>query len=157
MNQALGVIEHAPKPISSTASFMDKVKHYGTLQHWTPQEKLIFAADEGVHIGSLFLLNNNLAPVTDHMIRGTTSMLQKFGVDEKKAKDISTMAWVWEAANGLGALAGMGVIAGNHAYGLAEKGALGRFLANRVPTPNASAIEQIAKQTTALGGGTIHP
>jgi hypothetical protein len=43
--------------------------------------------------------------------------LQKIGVKADRAKDISTMAMVWEVPNFLGMAAGTGAIFGKHAYG----------------------------------------
>ena len=78
--------------------------------------------DEGVHIGALYLLNNTLAPFTDHAIKSTSSIIQKAtGCSETKAHEVASMAWVWEAANGLGAVAAMGIIAGNHSFDLSRK------------------------------------
>lgn len=109
----------APAPNATT---WQKVKHYGTLSHWTPQEKVIFAMDEGVHLGSLYLLNNTLAPFTDEAIKTTTGLIQKVtGCSKEKAHEVASMAWVWEAANGLGALSAMGIIAGNHSFDLSRR------------------------------------
>lgn len=106
----------------ANASTWQKIKHYGLLKHWTPQEKVIFAVDEGVHIGALYLLNNTLAPFTDKAIQSTTNIIQKTtGCSERKAHEIASMAWVWEAANGLGAVAGIGIIAGNHKFDLSRR------------------------------------
>jgi hypothetical protein len=76
----------------------------------TKHEIKLFAADEGVHYGSLLLMNTCGAKVTDELIRTTTRILNKCGVSEKKAHELATMLWVWEFSNGLGAAAGIGVI-----------------------------------------------
>ena len=37
--------------------------------NWSPQERMIFSADEGVHYGAIYLMNNQLAPGTDDLIK----------------------------------------------------------------------------------------
>lgn len=148
MNKLVGVLEELPIAPAADASLWTKVKHYGTLSHWSPQEKMIFAADEGVHLGSLYMLNNSLAPFTDEMIKSTTKMLQRTtGMDEKKAHEVASMAWVWEAANGMGAVAGIGAIAGKHALGW-PRGVIGKAFGN------GSHVEKLAEQTAL--GSTLH-
>jgi hypothetical protein len=152
MNKLVGVLEELPHGPAANASFWQKVKHYGTLSHWSPQEKMIFAADEGVHIGSLYLLNNSLAPFTDEMIKSTSKMLQRTtGMDEKKAHEVASMAWVWEAANGLGAVAGIGAIAGKHALGW-PRGVVGKAFGQG--SQPASHVEKLAEQTALAS--TLH-
>jgi len=77
-------------------------------------EKIIFAMDEGIHYGSLLLLNTGAAKHTDSAIRSTASVLQKCGIPEHKAKELATMALVWELPNLLGLGAGIAGIVGNH-------------------------------------------
>lgn len=73
-------------------------------------DRLIFAADEGVHYGSLLLLNTGAAKHTDDMIRATTDLLMKCGMEEKKAHELATYTYVWEMPNVLGFAAGVGAI-----------------------------------------------
>ncbi len=113
---------HKSIPPKASATAWEKVKHYGTLKHWSTEDKIIFAADEGIHMGALYVLNNSLAPFTDSMIKKTTGVIQKTtGWPESKAHEVASMAWIWEAANGLGAIAGIGIIAGNHSFNLSNK------------------------------------
>lgn len=150
MNELTGIIEHIPAKLPSSATLWDKVKYNATFQFMAPQEKLIFLADEGVHLGALYLLNNQLAPFTDDMIKRSTKVIQSTtGVSEQKAHEIANMAWIWEASNGLGAAAGMAVIAGNHAAGLATKGYLGKILANKLPSESLSHVEKLAVNEAA--------
>lgn len=140
---------HAHIKPAAGASTWAKVKHYGTLKHWSAEDKLIFAADEVTHLGALYMLNNTLAPFTDRMIKSTTGVIQKTtGLSEKKAHEIASMAWVWEAANGMGALAAMGVIAGNHGFNLSNR--VGRLMVGETH------VDKLAKQT-ALGHSVHAP
>lgn len=81
----------------------------------SPNAFRILAADEGVHYGSLLLLNTGLAQYTDDYIRATTNMLANTGlVSKEKAHELATYGMVWEAPNVLGLGAGIGAIAYNH-------------------------------------------
>lgn len=80
-------------------------------------EKRIFLADEGVHYGSILLMNTIGANVTDGMISSLTSFFQKCGMSERKAKEMSSMAIIWELPNALGMAAGVGAIARDHLKG----------------------------------------
>lgn len=94
--------------------------HRDPAQRWyglSSEEKLIMTLDEGVHYGSLLLFNTGAAKHTDAMINATSSMLQSCGVPEKKAKEISGMAMIWELPNVLGMVAGMAGIYHNHHKG----------------------------------------
>lgn len=135
--------DHVIKPHAG-ASTWEKVKHYGTLKHWTPQEKVIFAVDEGMHLGALYALNNTLAPFTDRQIRHTTGTLQKiFGWTEAKAHEVASMAWIWEAANAAGAASGIGIIIGNHTMDLSRR--LTRLI---VPESHTERLARRAAQVT---------
>lgn len=82
-------------------------------------ELKLFGADEGIHYGSLLLLNTGAAKVTDELIRASTNILVKCGMPEKKAHELSSMAMIWELPNFLGLLAGLGVVSkyNNHDWG----------------------------------------
>ena len=150
MNEITGILEHAPAALPAGATMWDKLKYYGKFQFMAPQEKLIFVADEGVHLGALYVLNNQLAPFTDDMIQRTSKVIQRTtGASEPKAHEIANMAWIWEASNGLGAAAAMTVIAGNHAGGWATKGVLGKLLANKIPSESLSHVEKLALKEAA--------
>ena len=140
---------HAHIPPAANATTWEKVKHYAKLKHWSNEDKVIFATDEGIHLGALYLLNNTLAPQTDSMIKSSTKVIQRVtGWPEEKAHEIASMAWIWEAANGLGAIAGMGMIAGNHTIGLSNK-IVRLFVAD-------SHVDRLANRT-ALGSSVPVP
>lgn len=97
-NESLGIVSH---------------EHEGPWwQFWkmNKADRLIFAADEGVHYGSLLLMNTGTARYTDDMIRSTTDLLVKCGMEEKKAHELATYTYVWEMPNILGFAAGVGAI-----------------------------------------------
>jgi hypothetical protein len=86
-----------------------------------PNTRRIFLMDEGIHYGSILMMNTVGAPVTDEMINSTAKVLTKCGMSENKAKEVSSMAIVWELPNLLGMAAGIGTIARNHTAGHVEK------------------------------------
>ena len=95
---------------------------------WSPEAKMIFGADELTQVGAMYVLNNQLAPVSDDMIRTTTRITQKmFGVSERKAHDFATAAVVWAVPNSIGALGATVAIMGKHLYGW-PKGWIGKVL-----------------------------
>lgn len=93
----------------------DNKKIFGTSKH----ELKLFAADEGVHYGSLLLMNTGAAKITDELINTSSNILVKCGVPKKKAHELSSMAMIWEVPNLLGMFAGLGVISkyNNHNWG----------------------------------------
>ena len=75
-------------------------------------DRKIFYWDEGVHMGSLILMNTGIAKQTDVMIQGSSSVLQKtLGWTKAKADRVASMAMIWEVPNVIGWLAGVGAIA----------------------------------------------
>jgi hypothetical protein len=74
----------------------------------------VLAWDEGIHIGSLIMVNTGAAKVTDEAIKVTDKLLQNCGWSEHKAKEIASMAMIWEVPNFLGWLAGVGSIFYDH-------------------------------------------
>lgn len=74
-------------------------------------ELSIVGWDEGVHIGSMLLMNTAGAQISDEMLRSTKNILRKVGFSEQKAKDIASMAVVWELPNMLGLGAAIGEVA----------------------------------------------
>jgi len=138
--------EHVAKPLPD-ASFLNKLTYWIPGWHWSPQEKMIFVADEGLHLGSMYVLNNQLAPYTDEMIRGTTGMAQKLlGVSPVKAHELATAAWVWMVPNLIGAMGGGLAITAKH-LGDWPKGWVGRLF-GRKP---GNHVEQLAHSNIALG------
>lgn len=68
--------------------------------------------DEGIHLGSLLLLNTGIAKQTDKMIHVTSSVLQKsLGWSKQKSDRVASMGMIWEVPNVIGWLAGVGAIA----------------------------------------------
>lgn len=82
-----------------------------------PNTRRIFLADEGLHYGSILLMNTVGAPITDEVINSTSNVLTKCGMSEKKAKELSSMAIIWELPNLLGMAGGIGTIIRNHNSG----------------------------------------
>lgn len=117
LNESFDVPGQKRKIPASDAKFVDKMVHHIPFYKWTNEERIIFAADEAVHIGSLIYLNTKASKFTDSHIKTMSKTLEKLGVSPQKAKDVSTMAMVWEVPNFLGMVAGGGVISGKHAYG----------------------------------------
>ncbi|MEZ5691491.1 MAG: hypothetical protein R3D71_07495 [Rickettsiales bacterium] len=102
-------------------SWVRKIGDHIPFINWSNEKRMIFAVDEGVHLGSLIFLNTKGSEITDDNIKTMSKALQKIGVSEKKAKDISTMAMVWEVPNALGSAAGLSMVFGKHAYGWPNK------------------------------------
>lgn len=119
MNDVLGVGGEGHSKLAKSEPLYKKILHDMNVKNWSRQERTIIAVDEGVHIGSLIYLNTMGADITDAHIKSTTKFLEKFGISEKKARDISTMLHVWEVPNVAGMLAGFGTIFSKHAYGFA--------------------------------------
>lgn len=88
----------------------DDKKIFGVTKH----EWKLFGVDEGIHYGSLILLNTGMAKYTDELIKASTNILHKCGLSEKKAHELSSMAMIWELPNFLGLLGGLGVISHRH-------------------------------------------
>lgn len=98
-------------------SFSEKVRRHIPFVGWSAEKNMINVVDEGVHLGSLIFLNTKGSDITDSNIKTMSNALEKVGVSEKKAKEISAMAMVWEVPNAIGSMAGIGAIFGKHAYG----------------------------------------
>ena len=111
--------------------------------------KMIIAADEGVHYGSMLLLNNQMAHFTDYMIRQTTATVHKVtGMEEKKAHDLSMMFWVHDAANVIGAAAGIFAIYGAHKHGW-PNGKLKDWLSPK-SVEGLSHVERLAQEAATV-------
>ena len=106
INKSMG-LDHAA-PAKTGNWFKDEVLY----KHLNAHDWRVFLADESVHLGSFFLVNNGAAKHTDNAIQATSSVLQKtFGWSKEKSNQVASMAIVWEMPNALGFLAGSGIIA----------------------------------------------
>lgn len=132
MNNKMGIPHDDPRiPLPANAPAWKKATSWVPGANWSPQERMIFLADEGLHLGSLYVLNNQLAPQTDDMIRSTSGMIQSvFGSSRRKAHELATAAWVWAVPNGIGALGGALAITAKH-RGDWPKGMFGRLLGRK--------------------------
>lgn len=75
---------------------------------------IVTGLDESVHLGSMWVLNNRGAGVSNDLLKTTENFLKRHGVSERKAKDIATTLVVWELPNGLGWLSGALGVFGKH-------------------------------------------
>jgi hypothetical protein len=82
--------------------------------HVSKHDLAVLIADEGVHYGSMLYLNNAGARFNESMLQATTSMLEKCGMDHKKAQDVAMLTVVHELPNLLGLAASFGVIGHQH-------------------------------------------
>jgi hypothetical protein len=106
-----------PKP-PANAPLYKKVLSHVPFVNWSNEKRMIFAIDEGAHLGALLYLNTKGADITDSNIKSTSNVLQKtLGFDKERADRASTMFNVWEVPNFAGMVAGYGTILGKHAYG----------------------------------------
>ena len=98
----------------------------------SPEEKMLFMGDEGVHMMSALAMQNPpFSDTTDDVIRGMTDTLQKvLGVDKKRAHDLATMIALHEIPNLMGAIVAGGIIYGRHQYGW-PKGWAGKVLGKK--------------------------
>lgn len=98
----------------------------------TPEEKMLFIGDEGVHLASALAMQNHpMSDKTDNLIRNMTSTIQGvFGIDKNRAHDLATMIALHEIPNLLGAITAGGIIYGRHQYGW-PNGWVGRVLGKK--------------------------
>lgn len=108
MNDLLGLTVKAPRTGKWYKDF------YNDYLKPNSHDKNVFMWDEGVHYGSLVLLNTGLARYTDETMHAVSSLLEKIGFSHKKAHELATMGIVWELPNLLGFAAGVGAIAHHH-------------------------------------------
>lgn len=106
-NHLNGIADEKPAPTGNWLK--DKINH-----KLAPNELKLFAIDEGIHYGSLFLMNTVFAKDTDKLIHTVSGILEKHGMSKQKANEVATMAIVWEGSNLLGFGAGLGQIAHRH-------------------------------------------
>jgi hypothetical protein len=101
--------------VNKKAGFNEDNNPWWKVWKLNAHDRKVFYWDEGTHIGSMILLNTGTAKHTDELIRGSTSVLQKvFGISERKAHDLSSMAMIWELPNAIGLTFGIGAIAHTH-------------------------------------------
>lgn len=82
------------------------------IHKWNDHDKKLAVWDEGVHYGSLIVMNTIVPQPTDIMIKHTSDMMQKlFGWSKKRADESAIMAVAHEIPNLLGLMAGVGAIA----------------------------------------------
>lgn len=82
---------------------------------WSPTDRMIGLADEGVLLGSMYVMGNQLSGVSDEMIKSLTGVMKKtFGMSEKKAHELATGTTMWAIPDAMGFLAGSAVIMGKH-------------------------------------------
>lgn len=104
-------VYHPPEPRNGKW-LHDKVLFRGKINR---HDWKVFCWDEGVHLGSLLMINTATAKQTDSMINTASSVLQKtLGWSERKAKDVASMAMIWEIPNVLGLGAGIGAVGHTH-------------------------------------------
>jgi hypothetical protein len=103
-------LNHHKEPVTGDW-FKDKVLYRYLNKHdWA-----VLSADEGIHLGSLILVNRIVPKNTDDLIRGTSGILQKtLGWSKKRADNVASMGIIWEVPNVMGWLAGVGMIARSH-------------------------------------------
>ena len=132
INEKLNLVPKAPRSGNWWKDF--KTDYLEPSKHDTD----VLLWDEGVHYGSLLLLNTGLAKVTDNMLHATSNVLQKCGISKGKADELAGMAVIWELPNLLGFAAGTGRIAQHHLSGKA-----------------ASHVEQLAQQSASAISHTL--
>ncbi len=117
INEFTGVNTHKSLPANATT--WDKIYSHIPILGSTRDANMIMLADEAAHIGSLVYLNTKASKFTDEHIHKLASTLEKLGFSEDKAKDVASMAMVWEVPNAIGMLAGGLAITGKHVKGWA--------------------------------------
>jgi hypothetical protein len=105
---------------------------------FSPSANMIITADEITQLGSMYVLNNQLAPASDEMIRSLTRISQKvLGVSEKRAHEFASTVVVWAVPNAIGMIGASAAIMGKHLYDW-PKGWVGRMFGRKdnLPPPN---------------------
>lgn len=111
MNWVMGL---ESKPVPKTGNwFKDKVLYkFLDMHDWS-----VVKWDEGVHIGSIVLVNTALAKPADELIKNSSTLLQKtMGWSKEKADRVSSMGVIWEIPNAAGWAAGVGRIYHHHMH-----------------------------------------
>lgn len=110
--------------------FHDKVLYRNMSKHdWK-----ILVADEGVHLGSLVVMNTAMAKHTDSTINVATKIIKGLGCQPQKAREMAGYLTVWELPNLFGLLAGLGVI--GHHYSKKAKDSHVKSLMNNTTSPD---------------------
>ncbi len=149
VNNAAGVVDQISRPQTMLAKIVDKFFRVALWEdHVSPQEKMIYILDEIPHYGSMYLLNNQLAPTTDGMIRVMNQMLQNVGMGKDSAHELATAVGAYGVPNLIGAVGGSVAIVGKH-FGNWPSGRIGSLLG----APEGSHAEKIAK---SIGGDNLH-
>lgn len=140
VNELLNVSGEGYKEAGEHLGFFRKKLYEFNPKNWSREELMIFAADEGIHIGlgGMLLFNDKAADVADEQIKHLSNVLQKSGFDKKKADDVSSMAVIWEAPNIAGSLAGLLAIFGKHAYNMPH---IDRIKANSIKDILSGAVK----------------
>ena len=82
LNDSMGLSHEPHAPTGNW--FKDKVLY----KHLNPHDWKVFLADESVHLGSFFMVNNGAAKHTDAAIQASSSVLQKlFGWNKEKSNE----------------------------------------------------------------------
>lgn len=115
------VLREDPPKLPADTSVFKRISQYVPFVGATRDANMILVADEVAHIGSLIYLNTKASEFTDDHIKKMSGTLEKLGVSPQKAKEVSTMAMVWEVPNVIGMLAGGGAVFAKHAYGWPDK------------------------------------
>lgn len=118
MNKSLGIGCDQHIQADEKMGIFRKKIHDMNPANWSRNERNIFLADEGVHFGSIILMNANqtVASATDEHIKTMSSMLEKMGISQEKAKELSSYAMIYELPNLLGMGAGGLAILNKHSY-----------------------------------------
>lgn len=78
----------------------------------------VLAVDEGMHIGTIVLMDTALSKKTNDVKEGISCMLQKSAnMEKKKADELANYTVVWELPNAVGFLSGITAIYGGNKYG----------------------------------------
>lgn len=117
-NSYFGVGGVKDPKLPANAPFHKKVLSHVPFVNWSNEKRMIFAVDEGVHLGALLYLNTKGADITDSIIKSTSDVMQKtLGFDKKRADRTATMIGVWELPNIIAAFVAGGGIFAKHACG----------------------------------------
>ena len=116
---------------------------------WTPEEKMLFFADEGVHYLAMGVMPSApMAKYTDPLIRRMTKAMEDLGWSKQDAHENAVLIALHEIPNLIGGLFACATIAGRH-YLDWPTGWVGKLLGKK---PNGTYVERVAQQA-AQGAG----